>query len=74
MDGDVAPRVECYSGSEYPERPVAFYWQGQRWVVKQVLSKAYTPEGSSFRVLIENGQEFILSYNQQLDSWKIAPR
>ncbi|MEN6572497.1 MAG: hypothetical protein ABFD24_11715 [Anaerolineaceae bacterium] len=73
MDGDVAGRVECYSGSEYPERPVAFYWQGKRFEVEKILTDAITPPGKSFRVLTADGHEFTLSYDQQLDCWKIDP-
>ena len=28
--------VECYAGAVYPERPHAFTWQGQRYVVTRV--------------------------------------
>lgn len=73
MDGDVTNRVECYSGAEYPERPTAFYWQGERMEVKKILNAAIIPQGKSFRVLAANGQEFTLSYDQQLDCWKIVP-
>ncbi|HBF40925.1 MAG TPA: hypothetical protein DDW19_03885 [Anaerolineaceae bacterium] len=73
MDGDVTESVECYSGSEYPERPLAFHWLGERLEVKKVLDASITPRGKTFRVMAANGQEFILGYDQQLDRWQIAP-
>lgn len=73
MDGDVAGRVECYSGSEYAERPLAFFWQGERFTVQKILNHAITPQGKSFRILTADGREFSLSYDQQMDRWKIDP-
>ncbi|MFQ5410588.1 MAG: hypothetical protein ACE5FI_19430 [Anaerolineales bacterium] len=34
-----APVVECYSSSEYAERPRAFEWAGQRYRVTSVLGR-----------------------------------
>lgn len=74
MDGDVTGRVECYSGTEYAERPLAIFWQGERLRVEKILNEVLTPEGKSFRVLTTGGHEFTLSYNQQMDCWKIDPK
>ena len=73
MDGDVAGKVECYSGSEYAERPLAFYWQGERLKIQKILNEFITPQGKTFRVLTFGRREFTLSYDQQLDRWKIDP-
>jgi hypothetical protein len=73
MDGNVEYRVECYSGHEYAERPLAFFWKGQRYEVERVLHSAMTPEGKTFRVEVRDGKIFSLSYYQQQDCWIIQP-
>jgi len=73
MDGNVESRVECYSGFEYAERPLAFFWQGEHLEVEKVLESSVTPEGKLFWVRVKNGSEFTLSYHQQADCWSITP-
>jgi len=73
MDGNVDDRVECYSGFEYPERPTAFTWQGERLTVTKINESSLTPEGKTFRVTTENGQRFTLKFDQQADCWSIIP-
>jgi hypothetical protein len=63
--------VECYSGYEYPERPRAFHWQGQRMEVKAVLQTWRTPQGKRFRVQTENMQVFELVYIEPEDDWLV---
>jgi hypothetical protein len=46
----MAEKVECYSGSVYPERPTALYWQGQRLEIEKVQQAWQTPQGRHFRV------------------------
>ena len=73
MDGNVKDLVECYSGHEYAERPLAFTWQGERMKVDKIVAEAVTPNGKSFKVTAENGQQFTLRYDQQNDCWMISP-
>ena len=73
MDGNVKHRVECYSGHEYAERPLAFFWEGRRYEVCKVLQSAMTPDGKTFRVEVGDGKVFSLSYYQQQDRWIIQP-
>ena len=63
--------MECYSGSEYPERPVAFWWQGQRLVVSAVRSQARLPDGKRFLVETAGEQVFEINYNQPDDTWTV---
>ncbi len=73
MDGDVENRVECYSGFEYPERPLAVIWQGERLEVDEILESKRTPKGKTFRVTVKNGLVFVLEYDQHADRWSIIP-
>jgi hypothetical protein len=67
----IQTHVECYSGSEYPERPVAFWWQGQRLVVAAVRSEARLPEGKRFLVETDGEQVFEINYNETGDTWTV---
>ena len=62
-------RVECYAGYAYPQRPVAFWWQGERLVVTAVRSEARLPDGKRFLVETAGEQVFEISYHQILDTW-----
>lgn len=63
--------VECHSEIEYPDRPVALYWQGQRLEITEILTDWRTPTGKSFRVLTRDNQVFELSYQETTAEWQI---
>jgi hypothetical protein len=65
--------VECYSGNEYAQRPVAFVWQGVRLEVARIDAEQRTPEGKGFRVRTPVGQVFDLFYRAMYDQWDIRP-
>jgi hypothetical protein len=71
-------QVECRSDSEYAERPLVVYWQGERLDVVEILSRWRTPDGKWFRVRTENlssneDQVFDLFYNETNAEWQISP-
>ena len=69
--------VECYAGHRYPERPLAFMWQGERLAVTQVERQWRTPTGLSFLVRAAgDGGRFVLTYTEPPaeaggDSWDV---
>ena len=63
--------VECRSDSEYAERPVALYWQGQRLVIVEILSRWRKPDGKIFRVRTTDQQLFELTYDLSADRWLV---
>ncbi len=65
--------VECHSEHTYAQRPVAFYWEGQRQEIKQVESEWRKPGGICFRVLTEEGSRFVLCYDELKDDWGVQP-
>jgi hypothetical protein len=65
--------VECYSGLEYAERPVAFVWQDERRSVCRICAQARTPEGNRFTVVDERGERFILSCDSHHQEWHVIP-
>ncbi len=64
--------VETYSGHRRHERPLRFKWQGAWRTVVQVLSRWQEPGGLGFTVLADDGQKYILEYNQENDFWKVG--
>ena len=73
MAGKVEGRVECHSGHEYAERPLAFYWMNKRSEVERILQEQITPEGKRFLVETPENETFWLEYNQRDDRWVIVP-
>src|SRR5512138_1919660 len=65
--------VECHSDYTYPERPVAFGWEGRRLEVAQILHEWRSPSGKGFRVRTIEGQEFELLYQEAANEWQIRP-
>ncbi len=66
--------VECRSDSEYAERPIAFFWDGERLAVEQILDRRRMPEGKRFTVQAVGGGIYDLVYDQAEDAWTVSPR
>ncbi len=64
--------VECHSGSEYAERPIALTWGGQRLEVVEVMARWRIPEGKCFLVRTSDGQAFELVYHELEDAWSVT--
>jgi hypothetical protein len=71
MGNHVSVHVECYSGHEYAERPMALYWEDERLQVTDVESSWITPEGKAFQVRLEDGRVCVLTYSSLTDDWSI---
>ena len=63
--------VECRSDTEYAERPIALYWQGQRLEIVEILARRRNPAGKGFRVRTADDQVFELTYNEVDADWQI---
>ena len=66
---DKPVKVVCYSGHTYAERPVLLIWEGFEHKVKQIEKEWQEPGARLFKVRIEDGRLFILSYNERGDEW-----
>lgn len=66
--------VECFSSSTYAKHPLAFNWQGNRWIVEQIVSESRSPDGKLFLVKTQQDRVFELFYNEYHDSWKVIER
>jgi hypothetical protein len=63
--------VECHSEYTYAERPVAVYWNGERLPIVDINARWRTPGARYFKVRVEDGRIFKLSYWESLDEWRI---
>ena len=63
--------VECHSGYEYGEKPLALYWLGQRLEITQILARWRIPNGKCFLVRTNDEQIFELFYDEHHDQWNI---
>jgi len=66
--------VECYSSLEYPDRPTALLWEGQRLIINKILETRRNPDGKQFCVLTADGQVFELFYSDLFDEWRIIQK
>jgi hypothetical protein len=67
-----AIQVECYSGSRFGERPLAFTLDDRRYVVRAVEKSWRTPSALHFRVRTEDDESFELAYCVETDAWNVA--
>lgn len=67
----MAEQVECRSDLEYADTPLAFFWQGQRLEIEEVIARARTPRGKVFRVVTVGSGSFELTYDEVAEEWRI---
>lgn len=68
----MTPQVQCYAGSTYPEKPRAFDWEGQHYVIEAIIRRWREPHGLGFFVRCSpEGEVFSLFYRIEDDDWQI---
>jgi hypothetical protein len=65
--------VECYSGTEYAQRPMKFFWQGEWRTVGRIRTERRIPGGKQFEVEDEQRGIFLLAYEEAVDLWTVRP-
>jgi hypothetical protein len=63
--------VLCHSGHTYAQRPIAFWWEGERLEVDTINAEWRSPTGKHFRVKTQQGAVYELIYDQASDNWRI---
>ena len=63
--------VECHSGYEYAERPMAIHWQGDRLEIDLITNRWRSPDGKHFKVQTIDGQIFEIFYDAASNEWNI---
>jgi hypothetical protein len=64
-------RVECYAGYKAGERPLRFIWRGHTFEITEVEDRWYSPDATYFRVLVEDGDRFVLRHDEPQDVWTV---
>ncbi len=71
------PKVACYAGSTYPEKPRALEWEGKRYLVEAILERRREPHGVGFLVrctpelCTSSAAIFDLFYRFEEEQWQI---
>ncbi len=69
--GDLVVRVECYSGYKGDERPVKLEIGDQMVDIAEVEDRWYSPGATYFRVLLANGERYVLRREEAQDVWTL---
>ncbi|MGO8787765.1 MAG: hypothetical protein ACLQVL_10345 [Terriglobia bacterium] len=72
---DLELEVECYSGHRADERPLRFAFAGKpgtpKYEVKAVLDQWYGVGYQCFKVLVDDGNIYILRHQESKDCWRL---
>jgi hypothetical protein len=63
--------VECYAGYKGDERPVRLQLGGEMVDVAEVEDRWYSPGATYFRVLLGNGDRYVLRREDAQDVWTL---
>ena len=64
-------KVKCYSGYRLNERPVSFSIGEKEFQVKEILDRWYGADYAYFKVRADDGNIYILKYDEHQDSWEL---
>jgi hypothetical protein len=64
--------VTAYSGYKANERPLYFMLGSKRLNVKKILDRWFGQEHDTFKILADDGQEYLLKWHRFLDKWSLA--
>lgn len=65
-------RVECYSGYKAEERPLRIVFEAQTLEIEQIEDRWYSPGATYFRVLVKNGERYVLRHDDAQDFWSLS--
>ncbi len=63
--------VHAYSGYRASERPARFELGEGSLEVCRILDRWYGPDYMYFKILAEDGNRYILKYDERLDVWEL---
>ena len=64
-------KVECHSGYQIKERPIAFQFFNRRYKVKEVVDRWYGEGAIYFKVKADDNNIYLLKYEEGQDSWDL---
>jgi hypothetical protein len=69
-------KVECHSGYKADEYPLCFYWNEDRYEIREITDRWYQgerdpawPVSNYFKVETGSGGPFIIKHELENDSW-----
>ena len=63
--------VECYAGYRADQRPVRVRLGEESLAVAEVEDRWYSPGETFFRVLLANGDRYVLRHVEAQDTWSL---
>lgn len=67
-------KVTCYAGYKGEERPASFELGERRLVVVEVVDRWYDPDYNCFKVIAEDGAQYLLRHDLNQDVWELVQR
>jgi len=64
--------VECYSGYKADERPLRLNMKDGIREVVAIEDRWYSPGATYFRVLVDDGDRYLLRHEEAQDFWSLA--
>ncbi|HOO71809.1 MAG TPA: hypothetical protein PK926_08600 [Spirochaetota bacterium] len=64
-------KVRCYSGYKANERPVSFSMGEKSFNVEELVDRWYGADHTYFKVRADDGNIYILKYNDRNDEWEL---
>ena len=64
-------RVECYAGYKGDERPVKLQIDEHMVEITEIEDRWYSPGATYFRVLLANGERYVLRREDAQDTWTL---
>ena len=64
--------VQCYSGYKADERPVRLHLRDGAREVVAIEDRWYSPGATYFRVLLDDGDRYLLRHEEAQDLWTLA--
>ncbi len=68
----MAIRVECYAGYRGEQEPRAFWLGERRLEALEILDRWLAPDHRYFKVKAEDGNAYILRYDETRDEWDLG--
>ena len=69
---DQIVRVECYSGYKADERPARLKLKDGVKEIMTIEDRWYSPGATYFRVLVEDGDRYVLRHEEAQDVWSLS--
>ena len=76
MAAPVPIKVECHAGYKADEYPMCFYWNEEKFEIKEILDRWYQgdrdpawPVSNYFKVETAGGGTFIIKHDLENDEW-----